>query len=454
MKINELEKYKDKKIAILWFWKEGKSTLSFLLSIWFSNITILDKNDSIEKKEWINYILWQKYLDDLLNYELIFKAPWISPYIKQLNLIQNKLISQTKIFFDNYDWKIIGITWTKWKSTISTLTYEILKELWYKVKLVWNIWNPVLDEINILEKQQYDFIIYELSSYMLEWLDIRMFIWVVNNIYNCHLDWHNWRNNYEKAKLWIIKNSNYKLVNYELKDYVKDFENIIFFWEEWEYYYKNWLFYKKEHVILDNSNIALQWDHNKKNISVVLWIIDIINNTNLDKKSNIINNVLSNFTWLSHRLENIWTFKWITFVDDWIAVTPEATIAAIKTYKENIWTIILWWQDWEYDFTDLLNILQLYNISNIVLFPDTWEKIFWDLSNYEYESEFILNWFYNPKILKTKSMSSAVKFAYKNTPIWKICLLSNWAPSYNLWSWFIEKWLEFKKEVIKYSNEK
>ncbi len=450
MRLEDLKKYKDKKIAILWFWKEGKSTLSFILNIWFSNITILDKNETIIKIEWINYILWEKYLDDLCEYDLIFKAPWISPYNDKIIWTTKKIITQTKIFFDNYQWKIIWITWTKWKSTISTLTYEILKNLWYKVKLVWNIWNPVLEEVNIITNEQYDFIIYELSSYMLEWLDIKLYIWVITNIYNCHLDWHNGRENYEKAKLSIIKNAEYKLVNYELRDYIRDKENVIFFWEKWKYFYKNWLFYKNEQHILKDDNIALQWEHNKYNITSVLWIVDIIDQNNINNRIGNIENTLSLFNWLDHRLQVIWVYKWITFIDDGIAVTPEATIAWIETYKEKIWTIILWWQNWDYNFTELVNRLKKYSIPNIILFPDTWEKIFWDLSNYNYESEFILNWNYNPKILKTKSMKSAINFAYKNTWSWKICLLSNWAPSYNLWSWYIEKWLEFQNEVKQY----
>lgn len=41
---------------------------------------------------------------------------------------------------------------------------------WYNVKIVGNIWNPVLDEID-LKDTSYDFIVYELSSYMLEELE-------------------------------------------------------------------------------------------------------------------------------------------------------------------------------------------------------------------------------------------------------------------------------------------
>jgi hypothetical protein len=56
------------------------------------------------------------------------------------------------------------------------------------------------------------------------------------------------------------------------------------------------------------------------------------------------------------------------------------------------------------------------------------------------------------------SMEKAIRFAYKNTPKWKICLLSTWAPSFNAnWPWlmpwksYIEKWEMFKQFVKKFS---
>jgi len=446
MKIDKLKEYRNKKIAILWFWKEGKSTLNFLQKLWFTNIFILDKNQNIEKVNKIHYTLWKKYLDNIWDFFLIFKTPWFSPYNKELLDYKNKIISQIQIFFNNYRWKVIWITWTKWKSTTSTLAYETLKKIWYNTKLVWNIWTPVLDEINILENESHDFIIYELSSYMLEWININPYIGVINNLYDCHLDWHNWRENYHKAKLWVIKNSTYKLVNYELKNYIQN-DSIKFFWENWDYSYKNKMFYKSDQSILVDENILLKWEHNRKNISVIIWILDIIKSEKLVENIKMLKSILSSFWWLEHRLEDIWIYKWITFIDDAIATTPESTIAALKTYKNDIWTIFLWWEDSGFSFIELRNILQKYNILNIVLFPDTWEKIFWDLSMHNYDTEFILEWEYRPKIFKTRSMKNAVKFAYKNTPKWKICILSNAAPSFSLWSWYIEKWEQFKNEV-------
>jgi UDP-N-acetylmuramoylalanine--D-glutamate ligase len=453
MKLSELKNYNNKKVAILGYWKEGKSTLDFLMKLKFENITVIDKNEETKKQEKINYNLWNKYLENLDKFDLIFISPWISPYSNEIALYRNKLITQAQIFFDNYKGKIIWITWTKGKSTISTITYKLLNNIWYKTKLVWNIWNPVLSEIDIIWNEKYDFIVYELSSYMLEYIKPKLYIWILNNIFKCHLNWHNWIENYREAKFNILNNSKYKLLNYDLKNKnsLKQDKNLFYFWKKWNYTYKKWLFYIGEHRILKIKNIALQWEHNMYNISAIIWILDIINKKNSSHNIIELEKLLTSFTWLSHRLENIWTYKWITFIDDANSWTPESTIAAIKTYKEKIWTIFLWWQDWDFTYLKLIKLLEQYNIKNIVLFPETWEKIFWDISNYNYDEEFILPWNYSPKILKTKSMKNAVDFGFKNTEKWKICLLSCAAASYSLWKSFEEKWDLFKEEIKKHN---
>ena len=444
MKIEELQ---NKKIAILGYWLEWKSTAKFLDKLNL-DYKILDKN------------LDENYLDNLSDYDLIFKSPGISPYNNpELLKVKEKLISQWEIFADNFEWKIIWITWTKGKSTTSTLLYEILKELWYSVKLVWNIWNPVLDEIDIINWEKYDYIVYELSSYMLEWLELNIYIWLLNNIYDCHLDWHDWRENYKNAKFNIFKNAEYKLAWYEIKNKLSN--NVILYGLEGKYNYKNNAFYIGDKKILNAENIGLKWEHNKKNIAGIIWILDNINILNDEKNIEKIKKVLSDFTGLEHRQEDIWIFKWIKFINDSIASTPESAIAAIKTFWKNIWTIFIWNEDSWFNLTELYKTILEYKIDNIVLFPETGEKLFWDFSkNMEFDKEYIFkDWNFKTKLFKTLSMENAVKFWYKNTKKWKIVLLSTWAPSFNAngswrmpWKWFIEKWNLFKQFVEKYGK--
>lgn len=437
MKINKLQ---NNKIAILGYGLEWKSTEKFLKKLNISDYEILDKN------------LDKNYLKNLKRFDIIFKSPWISPYNNsELLEVKEKLTSQAEILADNFEWKIIWITWTKGKSTTSTLLYEILKELWYKVKLVWNIGNPVLDEIDIINGEKFDYIIYELSSYMLEWLNLNIEIWLLNNIFDCHLDWHNWRKNYENSKFNVFKNAKYKLAWKEIEFILENkFEDIIYFENDIE---KFWI---------NKEDIFIAWEHNYKNISWILNILQILAPLNsFGGEINKVKKVLSNFTGLEHRQENIWEYKWITFINDSIASTPESTIAAIKTFWEKIWTIFIWNEDSGFDLSELKQTLIEYKIKNIVLFPTTWEKLFWNFSkNMDFDKEYIFkDWDFETKLFKTLSMDEAVKFWYKNTNLWNIVLLSTWAPSFNAkwswrmpWKWFIEKWNLFKECVKKYGK--
>jgi len=445
----------NKNIAILGFWKEGESSLVLLLKIWIKKISILDQNslpkakiDDFFKKNKLkkddinlNLISWETYLDNLSDYDYIFKSPGISPYNPKIDQYRDKLISQTSLFYKLYKWKIISITATKWKSTISSLIFNLLKNSWLKTKLVWNIWTPVFDEIkfeiinNKIQFEDLDYIVFELSSYMLEDFENNSYISILSNIFPDHLDWHKNFDNYKKAKENILKNSDFLLIWLSLYQKLKEKllnRNILSFGSLWAYYsyhknhfYINWLKLDQE------ISTKLKWNHNLDNLTCILAVSDILK---IDE--DILFKTIKSFKWLNHRLENIWKYRDITFIDDAISTTPESTVAAIETYKENIWTIFLGWSDRWYKFDELIKILKKYKIFNLVLFPNSWIKIKNLLDN-------------NFNILETKSMKEAVEFWYKNTPKWKICLLSCASPSYSLWKNYKEKWNDFKKNIIK-----
>jgi len=465
MNLNELKKINN--IAILWYWKEGKSTLRFLLELWITedNITIIDKNSISLDNYNIKTISWDNYLDNLDNYNLIFKSPWISPYNIKISPYRDKLTSQTEIFFKNYEWRTIWVTATKGKSTVSTLLYETLKNAEYNVKIVGNIGKPVFDEINLLDPENYNYVIYELSSYMLETCKPNCNIAVLWNIYTCHLDYHNDSFPiYEQAKLNILTNSDNIIISQEFNQYGQDIDNCKYFWLESNYSYSEKYFYKNNQELFTSQNLLLLWDHNKKNISCVIWILDIITeeyNHNsawiFSKLISNLKNTLKTFSGLPHRMEKVANHQWITFIDDWISTTPESTIEAIKTFWNQINTLFLW--GWDYWFTKesyslLINAITEYNIQNIVLFPDTWLDIF-NIKRWSVLENTLISKIINDvelKLFYTNSMEEAIKFSYNNTGENNICLMSCAAPSYSLWTGYEQKWEEFKKNIEKYKN--
>ena len=450
----------EKKIAILWFWKEGQSTLEFLLKQGKKDITILDfdarKADYMyhytkKYNQILYYEFWEKYLDNLKKFDYIIKTPWISPFQEKIIKYKEKCISQTQIFFSKYHEKVIGITGTKGKSTVSTLLTTSLEKLWYKVKLVWNIWNPVLDEIDIFWNDVYDFIIYELSSYMLQDFSPSLYIGIINNIYPCHLDWHNNSYDiYQQSKINILKNTSIKIINYELEDNedIKNINgNIYFFWKQGRSCVKNTWIYVDNTMLIELANTKLIWIHNLYNIAAVCETILHINN-NTKHVLSTLKEILHNFSWLPHRLQDIWIYEGIRFIDDAIATTPESTIAAIKALNWWLQSILLWWQDSWFSFEKIRKEILHSSIDIVIAFPDTSEKIFPEILYRPYDMAFeMMIDGKNILFLKTRSMKIAINFCFRNTLYGRSVLLSSWAPSFSLWRNYTDKAKEFIFEV-------
>ena len=449
MKLSEL---KNKTIAILWFWKEWQSSLNFLISIWINNITVLDENEILEQQEGVVYITWEDYLSTLWEFDLIIKSPWISPFSDKLLAHRDKFISQTQLFFANYTGKVIGITGTKWKSTISTLLNECLSVAGYDVVLAWNIWLPVLDEIDFNGKT-HDYVIYELSSYMLQDFSPSLDIWFLNNIYPCHLDWHfDSYNIYRVAKVNILRWAKTKILSWELSgdsEITSIKEDKHFFDSKGRYNHDENTFYIDWEAVY-SGDVKLLWDHNRKNISWIIAILDLIL-WDKNKIHWVLEEVLPAFWWLPNRIEDIGIYEGIRFINDAIATTPESTIAAINTFWNQLQTLFLWGEDSGFDFKSLRDVILNSNIQNIIAFPDTSSKIFPEIEVRDYEQAFEIELAGKSiQFIKTRSMISWVDFSYKTTLPGRIALLSCAAPSFSLWDSYIEKAEEYKKEVKEY----
>jgi len=410
MKIEELN---NKKILILGYGKEGQSTEQYLkATLTGSSIDHTDKKNE------------PLYLERQKDYDIIIKTPSIPK-----ELMTQKYTTATNIFFGNGKGIIIGVTGTKGKSTTSSLIYHILKTGGKQAHLVGNIGNPALSEL----MKPYggdDIFVMELSSYQLDDIHYSPHISVVLNLFPEHMNYHGEVKNYYDAKKNIVRNvkkEDYFIYNPKYPELKRWASGL----------HCHTLPFIPSSIPIADSGLSLQGEHNKENIQSAIMVAGLFHISKED-----IVKALKTFKPLPHRLENVGTFQGITFYDDAISTTPESTIAALQTLKD-VDTLFLGGEDRGYNFLSLVNIIAEKRIKNIVLFPDSGKKIHALIKT---KSGYL------PRILETKDMEKAVRFAFTHTKKKNICLLSTASPSYSVWKNFEEKGDLFKLYVRSYGK--
>ncbi len=410
----KLEDLKDKKILIIGYGVEGKATENFLKKI-VPNATIGIADKTLE----------ESYLKKQSQFDLAIKSPGIHS-----SLVTIPYTTATNIFFENVKGTTIGVTGSKGKSTTSSLIFAILQKAGKKVHLVGNITHK-LDDIGkpmltglLSSNTPEDIWVCELSSFMLADIEYSPHISVFTSFFPEHMDYHKKIENYWEAKARIISQA--KPTDFFV--YNPEFEQLIYLARESKA--KNIPFISD--LPFSKDNVPLIGEHNIANTKAAVTVTQI-----LKIPDRIISLAVKDFKALPHRLENVGTYNSITFYDDAISTTPESAIQAIKAI-ENIGTIFLGGQDRGFDFKNLARVIVDEDIQNMVLFPETGEKIFAEIQKIS-KTQF--------NVLNTTDMKEAVEFAFINTPKGTACILSTASPSFSVWKNFEEKGNLFKKWV-------
>lgn len=441
-----IQSLENKKIVILGFGMEGKSTYNYIrkylpekkLTIMdnnYQNISVDDKNIKIID---VNY-------DDIKDYDLIFKAPGIS--LKDINItpFENKITSQLEIFLSTTDSYTIGVTGTKGKSTTSSVIYKVLCDQGKKTFLVGNIGKPILDIVDDVDNNSY--IVIEMSSHQLQYTKHSPKIGIVLNLFEEHLDHYKSKEEYFLAKINSVnyKENEYFLYTSDNNDlnYYKDLAktngkkiNITDEKQESSYTYKDeqYVYVNNKKVFDINTPRKLMGIHNLKNIMFILTVSEILN---LDINETI--KSISTFEPLPHRMELVGTYDDITYYNDSIATIPSATINGVEALS-NVNTIIIGGMDRGIDYIPLIDFLINSDIENIICLPTTGHKI----------AEIIKD---NKKTFLVENIEEAVDTARLVTKKGTICLMSPAAPSYGFYKNFEERGNRYKDYIRKEENK-
>lgn len=409
MTITELQT--KKKIVLLGYGKEGQSTERFLQNhAPQAEIVIADQSRSAD------------YLNLQTTGDLVIKTPGIPK-----RLVTVPYTTATNIFFANVSKPIIGVTGSKGKSTTSSLIAAMLQAGGKRVRLIGNIGVPALDAFD--EDALVDLYVMELSSYQLDDLERGPEVAVFTSFFPEHLDYHGSLEAYFQAKANIVRKGDkdqifiYNAHYPELQELVADTPgSALPFVDE---------------VPFSLEGLRLRGAHNLQNLYGAWTVAQEFSVTPQQAET-----AIRNFEPLPHRLTEVGTFRGVTFVDDAIASAPEAAIQALQSIPK-VETMFLGGTDRGYVFDELAKMIDASGVRNIVLFPDTGEKIKAALLRHSAKSF---------AFFETESMEAAVRFAYEHTSVGMTCLLSTASPSYRLWKNFEHKGDEFTKWVKEFGK--
>ena len=418
-----------------------------------ANISIRDKKKldelSDEVREKINKyniecVLGDSYLDDLNDYDIIFRSPSILPNIKPLEVAKNNgVIVTTEIeqVIKLAPCKVIGITGSKGKTTTTTILSTILEKLNYNVYVGGNIGTPLFNKIKDMNKE--DIIVLEMSSFQLMNMEVSPNISIVTNISPDHLDIHKDYQEYINAKKYIYLNQNKDdiLVLNEEDDIVKDMYKdsigeVRYFGSinhNNNYYVKDRDIYYNNEKVIDTKKLLLKGRHNHLNICAALTAIKDYINVDNKKLESIVSDIKS----VHHRLEYVRTINGVEWYNDSASTTPDKSMGGLNAFDEKI-VLIAGGYDKNISYEEFGKPI-VENCSKLILFGATKDKI--------YDS--VIKQKTNIEIYKLNTLEEVVNKAYEIAKKGEVVLFSPASASFDMFKNAYQRGDLFKELVNK-----
>ena len=189
---------KNKKIAFIGTGVTNTNIIKLFLSKGF-DVTICDRKSPEQMGELYDelknlgakYIMGEKYLDTLTDFDVVFRSPGMyfnNPALKSAREKGVVITSEMEVFFELCPCKIYAVTGSDGKTTTTTLISEFLSKAGKTVHKGGNIGRALLPIIEEIKED--DVAVVELSSFQLISMRHSPDVAVITNIAPNHLDVH------------------------------------------------------------------------------------------------------------------------------------------------------------------------------------------------------------------------------------------------------------------------
>ena len=364
-----------------------------------------------------------KDIYDINSGELTIVSPGIPPYNHLVKNTKNK-ISDYDLFLENIKAKTIWISGTNGKTTTTQMTYRLLGET---SLCGGNIGTPLAQiyETYNNSKEKYQQLILETSSFTLHYTNrVKPDIYILLPISDDHVSWHGTFKEYEESKLKPLS----MLGNNDIAIIPSKYKNIKT--DALVYYYN------------DSSDLAEQFNIDTKKIKfnepflldslLALCVKKLISN-NIDYET------INKFVVDKHKVEEFKDDQNRLWVDDSKATNLDATIWALKGYKDKKINLILGGDDKGADLNPLFEDMKNYDIELFTIGTNS-EK----LGNLAQKYDILCNCFIN---LEEAVNAIDKKLKAQNPLNTSVSMLSPAAASLDQFDSYKHRGEEFKKFV-------
>ncbi|MBN2094357.1 MAG: UDP-N-acetylmuramoyl-L-alanine--D-glutamate ligase [Candidatus Zambryskibacteria bacterium] len=443
MKLSDLTSCKS--IAIWGLGRDGKQTFREIKDLApTAKIITFDENVIPEDDEFAsNFYSFTKALTKLRNHQIdcLIRSPGVSIYrqeMMELRKVGIPIHTSLDLWLSTFREQTfpIVVTGTKGKSTTSSLIYHIFRSMETDAILIGNIGIPMLS----CNKPPAHTII-EASSYQIADLTIGPAVGVVLNLFQEHIDWHKTKENYflDKLRLLDLPSIQMKVAcfsNKELRSRLQHRSDIVWydqqdsgFWAD-----QNSIMFAQD-KLLSLKDFQLRGRHNLSNICAALTVAY----AKLDADPKKLAETLMSFTPLDHRLQTVFNWRGIQFINDSISTTTDSSLAAVRAFRPSPIILILGGKDRGLQFDAFLKLLDNEKVRHIIFTGDSGNRVFQEIQfkNYHFDTSY------------SADLQSAVSKAISVAEAGDVVLLSPASPSYGEFSDFEERGRFFTEIVSK-----
>mgnify|MGYP005748945567 CR=1 FL=1 len=436
--MKSIKKYENKNIIVLGLAKSGTST-AMLLHELKANVIVNDKKEENEESKQLielgmNVVCGEHPLTLFdSNIDYVFKNPGIpysNPIVVEAINRNIPVLTEVELAYEISEAPIIGITGSNGKTTTTTLIFNMLQDDNKKPLIAGNIGEVAVEVAQKAEEE--NVMVTELSSFQL--MGINSFkpkVSVLLNIFEAHLDYHGTKEEYVNAKAMLLKNQ----TDSEFCVYNADDPIVISMVEGTNgikvpfstkkkllngAYIENEAIWFKGEKVINIEEIVLPGKHNLENILAAIAACKLFD---VDIKA--IQNVLTSFTGVKHRLQYVDTINGRRFYNDSKATNILSTEAAINAFEGNV-ILLAGGLDRGNEFDELIPSLR--TVKSMVVFGQTSEKL------ERTAKEAGIN-----KVIRVDNVEKAVTAAYEMSESGDVILLSPACASWDQYKTFEQR---------------